>query len=600
MPINITKTSAAFPALSVIVIQGAASGAAFLLGVRSPAVLALCSLVGAVLAAAVVASLVKRSFAPVDAAMQGLSAVASDLAQNEAFSRAQNSLDRNIDMLREELYSLGEPRRSGDSLYFGEKRIDGDYTVVDRVRERAGGTATVFLGDMRVSTNVTKPNGDRAVGTRLAPGPVYDKVLKEGKGYRGEAEILGEAYFTIYEPILTEGEIVGAVYVGVKQAQFRARPEANLESDRGGDPAQRASVAVAALRSVAAAQAEVERAAIARRMATEDGRREQDMRWRQGVARQREVVDVLSAALRRLASGDLSVGVEREVASEYAALRDNMNVAIGALQETIGGVALGCDTLQRNADEISQSANSLSQRTEHQAASLEETAAALNEITATVKATAEGVRRSNQLVADARAQVDGGAVTMGDAVQAMERIQTSSRRISTIIGVVDEIAFQTNLLALNAGVEAARAGDMGRGFAVVASEVRALAQRSATAAKEVKALIGESTQHVEQGAQSVNQTQEALQAIAAQVGEIDHIMKEISASAREQAHGLDQVNSAVNDMDRITQQNAAMVEESTAATHDLARETKRLAELIGRFRTVPAPGASAAIRRAAA
>jgi methyl-accepting chemotaxis protein len=596
MPSTSVTRQVALPALLAIAIEGVTPGAALLLGVRSPVILALCALAGALLAAGLVASLIARAFAPVGAAVQGLSAVAADLAQNETFSRAQHNLDRNITLLREGLFTLGEPRQVGDALYFGSTRIDGDYAVVDRVREQAGGTATVFLGDLRVSTNVTKPDGARAVGTRLAAGPVYEAVLGRGKGYRGEAEILGETYFTIYEPILSEGRVIGIIYVGVKKAQFMARPEAALDADTGGDPVERASAAVAALRSVATAQADGEREAIDRRMASDNARREQDMRWQQGVAKQREVVETLSDVLQRLASGDLSRRVEREVPPEYAALRDNLNTAISALQDIIGGVAEGCGSLRRSAGEISHAADSLSQRTEHQAASLEETASALNEITATVKSTADGARRTNQLVADTRARVDGGSVTMGEAVQAMDQIQDSSRRISSIIGVMDEIAFQTNLLALNAGVEAARAGEMGRGFAVVASEVRALAQRSATAAKEVKTLIDESARHVEQGADSIGRTQQALQAVASQVVEIDQIVAEIAASAREQASGLDQINTAINDMDRVTQQNAAMVEESTAATHDLAQETERLAELIGRFRTTT----SAETRRAAA
>ncbi len=181
----------------------------------------------------------------------------------------------------------------------------------------------------------------------------------------------------------------------------------------------------------------------------------------------------------------------------------------------------------------------------------------------------------------------------------MSEIEKSSAEITQIIGVIDEIAFQTNLLALNAGVEAARAGDAGRGFAVVASEVRALAQRSADAAKEIKSLISASSQQVAQGVGLVGQTGEALQRIVAHVAEIDGLVREIAAGAQEQATGLHEVNTAVNDMDRVTQQNAAMVEETTAASHALASEARLLAESVARF-DIGAPGASMALGRRAA
>ena len=208
----------------------------------------------------------------------------------------------------------------------------------------------------------------------------------------------------------------------------------------------------------------------------------------------------------------------------------------------------------------------------------------MDEITATVRRTAEGAKHARAVVGSARASAERSGGVVRQAVEAMAGIEKSSREISQIIGVIDEIAFQTNLLALNAGVEAARAGDAGRGFAVVASEVRALAQRSAEAAKEIKALISTSGVQVEHGVAYVGQTGEALVAIVGQVAEIDGIVGEIASSAQEQATGLDQVNTAVNQMDQVTQQNAAMVEEATAASHALSQETGELGRLIGEFR----------------
>ncbi len=202
-----------------------------------------------------------------------------------------------------------------------------------------------------------------------------------------------------------------------------------------------------------------------------------------------------------------------------------------------------------------------------------------------MKKTAAGATQANIVVADAKYEAERSGKVVSDAVSAMGQIEQSSLQISQIIGVIDEIAFQTNLLALNAGVEAARAGDAGRGFAVVASEVRALAQRSADAAKEIKALISASSRHVGQGVSLVGETGSALQRIIAKVAEITGLVSEISASTLEQATALSEVNTAVNQMDQLTQQNAAMVEQSTAASHALAGDAQNLSTLVARFKT---------------
>uniref|UniRef100_UPI0026F0C354 methyl-accepting chemotaxis protein n=1 Tax=Phenylobacterium aquaticum TaxID=1763816 RepID=UPI0026F0C354 len=235
------------------------------------------------------------------------------------------------------------------------------------------------------------------------------------------------------------------------------------------------------------------------------------------------------------------------------------------------------------AGEISHASDDLSKRTERQAATLEETAAAVEEITATVKKAAEGARSAHTAVADTKVDAERGGAVAHQAISAMSEIEASSSQIGEIIGVIDEIAFQTNLLALNAGVEAARAGDAGKGFAVVASEVRALAQRSAEAAKEIKALISASNQQVSTGVDLVGKTGEALRRIVSQVAQITDLITGIAASAQEQAAGLHQVNTAVNQMDQMTQQNAAMVEESTAASHALSNEATELNRLMGEF-----------------
>ena len=297
------------------------------------------------------------------------------------------------------------------------------------------------------------------------------------------------------------------------------------------------------------------------------------------------VVAALAQGLERLAQGDLTARVEGQFAPEYEALKHDFNMAMSQLQNTMGVVVGATSNMRSGADEISKAADDLSRRTEQQAASLEETAAALDQITATVRKTAEGATHAQGVVQTARAGAAESADVVRHATEAMGEIETSSNQIGQIIGVIDEIAFQTNLLALNAGVEAARAGEAGRGFAVVASEVRALAQRSAGAAKEIKALINTSSTQVGRGVSLVAETGKALQLIVAQVAEINGVVGEIAASAQEQATGLHQVNTAVNQMDQVTQQNAAMVEESTAASHALASEALELARLIGQFKT---------------
>ncbi|WP_269714734.1 methyl-accepting chemotaxis protein [Caulobacter sp. NIBR2454] len=300
---------------------------------------------------------------------------------------------------------------------------------------------------------------------------------------------------------------------------------------------------------------------------------------------QSEVVDVLAASLRRLADRDLTATVDADVGDAYQKLKDDYNGAVQSVRETLAAISDATGALRSGADEISRASDDLSRRTEQQAASLEETAAALDEIAATVTRSAEGARMASSKATDARADGERSGAVVRQAVEAMGQIENSSREIAQIIGVIDEIAFQTNLLALNAGVEAARAGEAGKGFAVVASEVRALAQRSAEAAKEIKALINTSTDQVEHGVKLVGETGAALSGIIGKVAEIDSLLSEIARSAHEQATGLGQVNSAVNQMDQVTQQNAAMVEEATAAAANLTTESRELARLVSQFQT---------------
>ncbi|MCO5734805.1 methyl-accepting chemotaxis protein [Rhizobium sp. SSA_523] len=297
----------------------------------------------------------------------------------------------------------------------------------------------------------------------------------------------------------------------------------------------------------------------------------------------------LAEGLKELASGNLSVQLSQSFAQDFEGLRKDFNLAIEQLRQTLSTVAQATHAIDGGSREISASADDLSKRTEQQAASLEETAAALDQITTNVANSTKRAEEARAVAVQANegARQSGGVVA--NAVNAMGRIEESSGQISNIIGVIDDIAFQTNLLALNAGVEAARAGEAGKGFAVVAQEVRELAQRSAQAAREIKSLISKSTVEVETGVKLVSETGEALKKIEGYIVTINQHMDAIATSAREQSVGLSEVNRAVNQMDQVTQQNAAMVEEASAAGATLANEANRMRELVSHFKLGTSP-----------
>ena len=300
---------------------------------------------------------------------------------------------------------------------------------------------------------------------------------------------------------------------------------------------------------------------------------------------QKRVVERLSDGLQRLSQGDLTRTIDQAFSPEYEALRNNYNQSVRTLVGIIDSVIDTSSRIRGNSEEISQSSSDLSRRTESQAATLEETAAALDELTASVKSAAEGAREVEGIVTGARATAEQGGEVVSAAVDAMSRIESSSEQIAQIIGVIDDIAFQTNLLALNAGVEAARAGEAGRGFAVVASEVRALAQRSSEAAQEIKGLISESSQQVNQGVDLVGRTGEELNKIIESVSNISGHVSSIATGAEEQSISLGEINTGVTQLDQVTQHNAAMVEESTAAAQILRNDASELANQVSVFKT---------------
>ncbi|MBX3454462.1 methyl-accepting chemotaxis protein [Ferrovibrio sp.] len=293
-----------------------------------------------------------------------------------------------------------------------------------------------------------------------------------------------------------------------------------------------------------------------------------------------ELANVMGA----MAQGDLTHAVRGQYQGVFGTLKDSANSMAERLRDFAGRLSHTAETVRGASGEISTGSQDLAQRTESQAASIEQTAASMHEITTTVRQNADNAQAANQLAGAARDTAEKGGNVTQQAVAAVSRIEDSARKISDIVALIDEIAFQTNLLALNASVEAARAGEAGKGFAVVAQEVRALAQRSANASKEIKSLITESNAQVKDGAALVNQTGASLSEIVAAVKKVSDIVAEIAAASREQATGLDQINTAVSSMDEMTQRNAALVEETTAAAQSLASQATELAQLVGFFR----------------
>jgi methyl-accepting chemotaxis protein len=355
------------------------------------------------------------------------------------------------------------------------------------------------------------------------------------------------------------GDIAGAVETFKVKAAEKAQHEADEQLKR-----QRAE---------AEAQAKIaeERAKVAERQA-------------QAAEETARALGSLGEGLTHLAKGDLTFRLNDEFAETYRQIKDDFNLAIGKLQETIKAIADSANEVSNASTEIATATTDLSQRTEEQAASLEQTSASMEEISATVKKNAESAQQASTSAASTREVASRGGEVVAEAVSAMSRIEESSRKISDIIGVIDEIARQTNLLALNAAVEAARAGDAGRGFAVVASEVRSLAQRSSQAAKDIKDLITSSNSQVQEGVDLVNRAGQSLNEIVEAIKGVANVVSDIAGASAEQSGGIDQVNKALTQMDEVTQQNSALVEQNAATAKNLEQQSAAMGARVATFK----------------
>ena len=510
-----------------------------------------------------------------------------------------------------------------------------DHGLVDSTADSIHGVATVFQAQgsdyVRVSTNVLKEDGTRAVGTTLAADHPAQAYLARGEAYYGPAKLFGRDFMTGYVPVKNAGSNVGILFIGIPMEVYFAKINAMLMLVASVGAAVMVVFGIVAYAAIRAMISPMKRLCDAvRQLASGDVSAEppyvsrtdefgeigralsvfrdnamQKERAESESAEQRSLADAersrsddekramdnqislavngLAIGLKALAQGDLTKEIETPFSGPLEQARLDFNASLSGLREVIADIQKATAAIDAGSGEIRNAADDMSRRTERQAASVEETAAALEEITATVRDSSRRAEEASNLVGRTRQGAQQSGALVQDAVAAMGRIERSSNEISSIIGVIDEIAFQTNLLALNAGVEAARAGEAGKGFAVVASEVRALAQRSADAAKEIKELISTSAQQVEQGVRLVGDTGLSLESIVAEVNQVNDHVAAIAQSAREQATSLAEVNTAVNSIDQATQQNAAMAEQSTAASHGLVRETSALNALISRF-----------------
>ncbi len=422
-------------------------------------------------------------------------------------------------------------------LMVGEYVVNDNFEIPDKVKDLCGGTATIFMGDLRVSTNVKKEDGSRAIGTKLQ-GPAYDAIFKEGKPYRGEAKILGVPYFTSYDPLRdASGSIIGVLYVGVKKSEF-------FESY------ERLKLII-----VGSAVGTVLLACLVAGFVS--GRLVRPLR------------DAV-ATVDRLATGDLSVAIEATETDEIGRLLAAMGNMVDKLRKVVTSVKSASDNVAAGARELSVSAEEMNEGATEQAAAAEQASSNMEEMSVTIRHTADNAVQTEKIAGKSAEDAREGGEAVAETVSAMKVIAGK-------IAIIEEIARQTNLLALNAAIEAARAGEHGKGFAVVASEVRKLAERSQKAAGEIGELSASSVRVAEKAG-------EMLARIIPDIQRTAELVQEISAACKEQDSGADQINRAIRQLDNVIQQNASTSEEMASTSEELASQAEQLQATIAFFK----------------
>jgi methyl-accepting chemotaxis protein len=494
-----------------------------------------------------------------------------------------------------------------DALYVGDTKLNGDDATVDRIKELVGGSATIFLGDTRIATNVKKDDGSRAVGTPLAAGPARDAVLTAGKPYRGETKILNKPYFAAYDPIKdADGKVIGILYVGVPAVDFYAQVNAvgwqglviailvtaiaawmcMRAATQLFRPLETATVTMKSLAdgnnriaipdvdrpdeigNIARALLVFRDAAVAKEKADEE---------------QKDVVDTLAQGLEKLSAGDLTADIRAEFPPAYVSLRANFNSALSSLRELIGAAGDSAVSIRGGSHEIAHASEDLARRTEANAASLEESSAALVEIDNRLKAGASNATTTVKRADQAIATVGSGRAIADDAVKAMGRVSESAKDIDSVIEGLDKIAFQTRVLAMNAAVEAGRAGEAGRGFAVVADLVSALAMRSEEEAKRAREQLTVTQTEIVTAVGAVEKVDGAFAGISTDVEQVHVLLGSMAADNMASSTAVSQITTAIGAMNVATQQNAAMVEEASAAARNLTSEVDKLTAHTDRF-----------------
>ena len=441
----------------------------------------------------------------------------------------------------------------GDKLYAGDHVLNNNNELVDKIKDIVGGTATIFMGDLRVATNVIKEDGNRAIGTRLARGPVYDSIFRDGKPYRGENVLFGNTFVTAYDPIKNaEGDVIGILYVGLDKDEFFA-PYENIISG--------IIIIIAGFGLILFILNYL-------------------------LVRNFVAIPLQQACsiIESMSKGYLDIDLFESEGDEIGELFNSFHRMQMLLKDIIRRITSDAYKVSQTSNQVLQGNSELGNRTQQQASNLEEISSTMEEMTSTVQQTADNAVHADKLSVEARKQAEKGGEVTNRAVEAMEMISKSSKKISDIINVIEDIAFQTNLLALNAAVEASRAGEHGRGFGVVADEVRSLSKRCKSAANEIKELINNSVSMIEDGTKLVNDSKTSLDEIIQAVKNVSDIVNEISVASQQQANGINQVNISITQIDEMTQHNASLVEQASAASEAMGIQAEDLNTLVKFFK----------------